>query len=194
MSNNILEYLGNLPVDLLNQLPGDILLKNPYQPENRNKLTNNKFLFLINRCPTFTYFCQRANIPELSMGISIQSNPTAIDIKRPGTRHVFGDLAVGFVVDEEMKNWLEIYNWIRDLSNDTNAYSDVLKEHQKVSSALLTVFNSAYKPIIKVNFYNLFPISLTGIDFDSTLPSVDAIVASATFSYTHYEIEGITAA
>ena len=128
------------------------------------------------------------------MGVSLQSNPTAMDIKRPGTRHVFGDLSVTFVVDEDMKNWLEIYNWIRDLSNDTNAYSDILREDQKTSSALLTVFNSAYKPIIKVYFYHLFPTSLSGIDFDATLPSVDAVAAAATFTFTHYEIQGITAA
>ena len=194
MPNNIVDYLASLPADLLAQLPGDILLNNPYQPENRNKLTNNKFVFLINRCPTFSYFCQKANIPEISMGVSLQSNPTAMDIKRPGTRHVFGDLSVTFVVDEDMKNWLEIYNWIRDLSNDTNAYSDILREDQKTSSALLTVFNSAYKPIIKVYFYHLFPTSLSGIDFDATLPSVDAVAAAATFTFTHYEIQGITAA
>jgi hypothetical protein len=190
----LINYLNALSDSERSKLPGDLLISNPFQPENRNKLTNNKFIFNIMRCPTFSYFCQRANIPELSMGVSIQSNPTAIDIKRPGTRHVFGDLLVSFVVDEEMKNWLEIYNWIRDLSTDTRSYGDVLPEHQKTSTGYLLVLSSAYRPILKVMFYNLFPISLSGIDFDSTLPSVDSVISSTTFNYTHYEIQGITAA
>jgi hypothetical protein len=191
--DNIQSYINNLPRTVLENLPGDVLVQNDYEPSNRNKLTNNKFLFILNRCPTFMYFCQRANIPELSMGVSLQSNPTSMDIKRPGTRHVFGDLITSFVVDEEMKNWLEIYNWIRDLSTDTYAVGDILKEKQKISSAMMYVLSSAYRPIVKITFYDVFPTSLTGIDFDSSLPDVGAVQAAATFNFTRYEIQGITA-
>ena len=128
------------------------------------------------------------------MGVSIQSNPTAMDIKRPGTRHDFGDLIVSFVVDEEIKNWLEIYNWIRDLSTDTYSVGDILKEKQKTSTAMMYVMSSAYKPIIKVTFYDVFPVTLSGLDFDSTLPDIQATPASASFNFTRYEIQGITAA
>lgn len=190
---SLVDYLNSLPAHILNMLPGDLLLTNEYNPENRNKLTSNKFIFTITRTPTFSYFCQRANIPEISMGVSLQSNPTAMDIKRPGTRHVFGDLIVSFAVDEEMKNWLEIYNWIRDLSTDTYAYGDILKEDQKISTGMLYVLSSAYRPIVKVTFYDMFPTSLTGIDFDTTSADVASIIASATFNFTRYEIQGITA-
>ncbi len=192
--DNISTYINNLPINVLDNLPGDLLVSTDYQPSNRNKLTNNKFLFILNRCPSFMYFCQRANIPEISMGVSIQSNPTAMDIKRPGTRHVFGDLLVSFVVDEEIKNWLEIYNWIRDLSTDTYSVGDILKEKQKTSTAMMYVMSSAYKPIIKVTFYDVFPVTLSGLDFDSTLPDLQTTPASASFNFTRYEIQGITAA
>jgi len=190
---DITSYIQSLSDSERSKLPGDLLINNPFQPTNRNKLTNNKFIFSIMRCPSFTYFCQRANIPEISMGVSVQSNPTAMDIKRPGTRHVFGDLMISFVVDEEMKNWLEIYNWIRDLSTDTYSVGDILPEHQKISTASLLVLSSAYKPLSRVTFFNTFPISLTGIDFDSTLPGIDSVIANAVFNFTRYEIQGITA-
>jgi len=93
-----------------------------------------------------------------------------------------------------MKNWLEIYNWIRDLSTDTYSVGDILPEHQKISTASLLVLSSAYKPISRVTFFHTFPISLTGIDFDSTLPGVDSVIANAVFNFTRYEIQGITAA
>jgi hypothetical protein len=187
----IQDYINSLPASILNNLPGDILLRNEFYPSNRNRLTGNKFLFVLTRTPNLTYFCQRANIPEISMGVSLQSNPTAMDIKRPGTRHIFGDLSVAFSVDEEMRNWLEIYSWIRDLSVDTYPYKDILPEHQKVSGAMMYVLSSSYKPILNVQFYDVFPISLTGIDFDSTAPDTQYVQAVATFSFVRYEIHTI---
>lgn len=187
----IKNYINSLPASILSQLPGDILLPNDFQPTDRNRLTSNKFLFILTRSPMMTYFCQRANLPEISMGVSLQSNPTAMDIKRPGTRHIFGDLSITFSVDENMKNWLEIYNWIRDLSSDTDSYGNVLPEHQKVSSALMYIMSSSYKPILAVQYYDLFPISLTGIDFDSTNTDTQYVSSVATFSYVRYEIQEI---
>ena len=183
------EYLNALPASIKNLLPGDMLAENEFQPTNRNKLTNNKFLFIMNRCPSLTYFCQRANIPEVSTGISLQSNPTAIDIRRPGTRHIFGDLLIGFVVDENLKNWLEVYNWIRDLSTDTYAIGDILSEKQKTAGAVLHILSSAYAPILQVKYYNIFPTALTAVEFDSTAIDSEVSIASATFSYTYYDIE-----
>lgn len=188
MPTNFTEYLNALPASIRNNLPGDMLINNEYQPTNKNKLTNNKFLFVLNRCPAMTYFCQRANIPDISIGISLQANPTAIDIRRPGTRHVFGDLQIGFVVDEEMKNWLEVYNWMRNLSTDTNSIGDILAEKQKTSSAVLHILSSAYNPILQVMFYNVFPTSLSQIPFDSTAIDSEAVIANSIFTYTHYEI------
>jgi hypothetical protein len=194
MNEAFIQYLNNLPESVRRHLPGDILLTNQFQPTNRNRLTGNKFIFGMTRCPSVTYFCQRANIPDLTMGVSVQSNPTAMDIKRPGTRHTFGDLNISFAVDEEMKNWLEIYNWIRDLSTDIYSRTDILPEHQKTSSAEIMVLNSAYRPIYKIKFYDTFPIALTGIDFDSTSPDTQSVISNATFNFTRYEIQGITAA
>lgn len=189
MATNYIEYLNSLPASIRNRLPGDMLSTTEFQPTNKNKLTNNKFLFIMNRCPSLTYFCQRANIPDISTGISLQANPTAIDIRRPGTRHIFGDLTIGFVVDEDMKNWLEIYNWIRDLSTDTYAISDILSEKQKTASAVLHILSSAYAPVLQVKFYDVFPTQLSAIDFDSTAPDSEVIAASATFTYTYYDVE-----
>jgi len=136
-----------------------------------------------------TYFCQRANIPSLSFGTSIQSNPTGVSMRRPGTSYVYEDLQVGFAVDEEMKNWLELHNWIRDLGVSYQSASEVLRESQKICSAFLMVLNSAYRPILCVKYKNVYPTFVSGIDFDSSLTDTNAVIATATFAYTHYEIE-----
>lgn len=172
--------------------PGDLFATNPSQPANTNFLTNNKFQFKLSRCPTVTYFCQRANIPSLAFGTSIQSNPSGIPIRRPGTAFNYEDLQVGFIVDEDLVNWLEIHEWMRSLGVSYEYPHETIDEPQKVATGHLLITNSNYKPIILVNFRNIYPVFLSGIDFDSALPDTDAVIATATFSYTHYEIKTLT--
>jgi len=182
--------------DIMNKLgvwvPGEFYRTNPNQPVNTNFLTNNKFQFRLSRCPTMTYFCQRANIPSLSFGVSIQSQPGGIVLKRPGTAYNYEDLQVGFIVDENLTNWLEIYNWIKQIGISYDTSTEHIHELQKVATGIMLVTDSKYKPIVAVKYQNIFPTFLSGIDFDSALTDTDAVICTATFSYTHYEIEVLT--
>lgn len=172
--------------------PGSLYTSNPSQPQNTNFLTNNKFKFIISRCPTVSYFCQRANIPSFSFGISVQGQPGGITIKRPGTTYQYEDLQVSFIVNEDLTNWLEIYNWIKDIGISYDRTTEPLDDMQMVATGLLLVTDSKYKPTIAVRYMNMFPTFLGGIDFDSALPDTDAVITTATFTYTHYEIEILT--
>ena len=193
MPNNDKQVLKDLvPEPILTQMIGDVLWENPFQPETNNLLTNNKFRFIITRCPTVTYFCQRANVPSFSFGTSVQSNPTGISIRRPGTSYVYEDLQVGFSVDENAKNWLEIHNWIRDLGLSYKSAIEVLREGQKTATAYLFILNSSYKPIIQVKYKDIYPTFLSSLDFDSSLNDTDPVIATATFAYTHYEVTPFT--
>jgi hypothetical protein len=190
MPNNNLQIIkDNVPQNILNDLPGDFLFENAFQADTHNNLTNNKFRFILTRCPTMTYFCQRANVPSIAFGTSIQSNSTGITMKRPGTSYVYEDLEVGFAVDENVKNWLEIHNWIRDLGVSYQGSTEVLRDKQKVCSAYLLIMNSDYRSIMAVKYKNVYPTYLSGIDFDSSVTDSQNVIATATFAYTHYEIE-----
>jgi hypothetical protein len=179
---------NNIPTDIKNYLPGEFLTDSDFQPSNTNFLTGNKSIFLLSRCPNIAFFCQRANIPSVSAGVSIQNNPNAIQIQRPGTEITEEDLQIGFAVDENMSNWLEIFRWIKDISV-YGTYIELLRENQKVSDAILLVLNSAYRPIIKVKYYDIFPTYLAGIDFDTSLPDTDNIISSVTFAYNYFDIQ-----
>lgn len=195
MPNNDKQVFKDLvPENVLRELSGDFLYENSFQPSTNNLLTNNKFRFMLMRCPTVTYFCQRANVPSFSFGTSIQSNPTGVSLRRPGTSYVYEDLQIGFSVDEGVKNWLEIHNWIRDLSISYSGVSEVLTDKQKTATAYLFVLNSNYKPIVQVKYQNVYPTFLSGIDFDSSLNDTDPVIATATFAYTHYEVTPFTVA
>ena len=180
---------SKLPQYVQDQLPFDLSVPQT-PPSTNNYLANNRFQFFLRRCPNLTHFCQRVSVPSIGFGISLQANPTGIEIKRPGTQYAFEDITVGFLVDENMKNWLEIYTWMTSIGIFTSC-KEMLLEDDKISEAYMFITNSAYVPIIQVKFHNIFPIYLSGIDFDSTIIDTDPILANVTFSYTHYEIMAI---
>ena len=67
----------------------------------------------------------------------------------------------------------------------------ILKEEQQTSNASLLILNSSYRPFLKVKFYDIFPTFLSGIDFDTTLPDTDNIIASVNFAYSYFDLETI---
>ena len=188
-SNNPNQIITDIPDYILRELPGDFLNKNKIEPATNNKLTGNRFQFILTRCPTVTYFCQRAIIPSVSFGTSLQSNSTGVTLKRPGTSFVYEDLQIGFVVDENMKNWLEIYDWMLDIGVNYKKEYDILTEKQKTCSAYLMVLNSKYEPIIAFKYKNVYPTYLGGVDFNSALTDAESSIVTSTFSYTHFEYE-----
>jgi hypothetical protein len=45
---------------------------------------------------------------------------------------------------------------------------------------------------LAVKYRNVYPTFLSAIDFDSSTTDSDTVIATATFAYTHYEIEVYT--
>ena len=94
------------------------------QPANLNLLSGVAFRFTLNDVPNVTFFCQNAQIPGVSLGeVSIQ-NPLAT-IYKAGDM-VFEPLAIRFVIDEDLQNYMEIFNWIKGLGHpgDFQEYRD----------------------------------------------------------------------
>ena len=81
------------------------------QPTNLNQLNVVSFETNFLRIPGVNYFCQRINIPGISLSSSVISTPFA-NIPIEGDVLEFEDLSIGFIVDEDMQNYLELYNWL----------------------------------------------------------------------------------
>ena len=159
-------------------------------PDNLSYLSPVGFRFAIKKLPHVNYFCQAANIPGVS--------PTAIPIDLPVSRMYtegltpdFEELTVRFVVDEYMKNWEEIYNWITGLSPPASLEerAEYLRKEERVSTGILTLLTGSMNPQMEFHFLDAFPTNLTALDFDSTATDVEYLSATATFRYQRYEIK-----
>lgn len=171
------------------------------QINNRNFLSPSGFKFTLARSPKTAFFCNQANIPDLNLAIATQTTRLGRKIPHPGDELDFGDLNISFLIDENLENYTEIQNWMRGLGypNDLNQlydlqseYFEELKKDSKgmniFSDGTLFVLNSSFLPTFQVKFKDLFPYSLSTLDYDATQTEVQYFTASVSFKYTIYTI------
>ena len=168
------------------------------QIKNRNFLAPTGFKLVLNRSPKVAFFSNAANLPGITLGEATQ--PTYLkDIPTPGDKIVFDDLNIRFMVDEDLKNYMELQNWIRGLGFPESVQEiwDLQEEERDIttkashvmdiySDGTLTVLGSSQLPIFKVLFRDLWPYSLTTLQFDATETDVNYFVSLRILFYlTH---------
>ena len=170
------------------------------QIQNRNFLTPVGFKFILNRAPKVTFFSNSANIPGITLGIANQPNYLR-DIPQPGDKMDFEDFTLRFLVDENLENYNEISNWIRGLGfpeslaqiyefQRSNPNLDQPRKGQLnlYSDATLNVLSSNQNANFKIKFKDMFPYSLTTLQFDATDTDIDYFTAEVSFKYTIFNI------
>lgn len=189
------------------------------QPEELDYLSPNGFRFMIQSLPRVTYFCQSANIPSINLGFAVQPTPL-VNIPRPGEKIDFGDLTIKFLIQEDMANYIELYNWIvalgfpenhRQFQNrfieqsfrnpQINNNTDVgvggktavqrKTDVTEYSDATLMVLGSDNNTVGRLNFLDCFPTSLSGVDFDVSNGDTQYFSAQATFKYRVFTVESL---
>ena len=166
------------------------------QIQNRNYLSGIGFKFNLAKYPKVDFFSNSARIPELSLAIDQQ--PTYLkDIDVPGEKLTYGDFTLRFLVDENMENYMAVYNWLTGLGfpettkqykNLTTDNADQRDPKEAFCDGTLRILNSNLREVAKVKFTDLFPISLSSLDFDATNTDVQYFTAEASFKYTIYDL------
>ena len=156
------------------------------QPQNRNFLTPVGFRLDLEIFQGVDFFCQSASIPDISMPFAEVNTPFR-NIPIAGSGGVdFADLQLTFIIDEELKNYTSIHNWISKFGLSESRTSDGTVD--QYSNALLYILTSHNNVNHIVEFKNIFPVSLSGVPFDATVGDVDYLTANVTFKYEKYDI------
>ena len=172
------------------------------QIKNRNYLSPVGFKFVITKAPKADFFSNSASIPGINLGFALQPNYLR-DIPVAGDKLTFEDFTLSFFVDENLENYMEVQNWLRGLGypDSVEEFIDLKKDDtytpdpsaknalNEYSDATLIVYNSSFNEIVKVKFRDVFPVSLSTINFDASVGDIDYVTADATFKYSIYDIE-----
>jgi hypothetical protein len=173
-------------------------------PTNTDLLQTTKYRVTFDRLPGATYFCQAANVP----GVSLTEVPFAtpfIDLFVPGEKMIYDTFNITFLIDEDMRAWTELHDWIRGITFPTDfkeyvnlqrrATSTYIRGQSRLSpqysSAIMTLYTNKNNPSFRVKFVDLFPTSLSSVLFSATDTAENIAIADATFRFSYYEYERI---
>lgn len=165
-------------------------------------LKPNSSKFILARAPNITWTCQSTNLPVMNLGSAMQQT-SFVDIPHPGDKVSYEELSIKFLINEDLSNYLEIYNWMVQLGTpysgeqwDTTIRNRITafnaEDYNNVfSDGALLILNSNNRPIVKVVFQDLFPISLEALEFDITSGGMEYFTGNAIFKYKLFTVESI---
>jgi len=185
------------------------------QPTKIDYADPTKFKFNILKLPKVEYFCTAVNLPGVSLADNY-SQPTPFrDIPLPGEKLSYDRLSMSFLVDENLENYREIHGWLRGLGFP-GGYSEfktlldagedrfptsknsVLGDAGRskfaapsqggiFSDATLSILTSKNNAVVDVRFSDVFPISLSGLQYTQQAGDTDYLTATVTFDYKLYD-------
>ena len=186
------------------------------QPTVYDYATGTQWRLAFNRLPKTTWFCTAATIPGITLGEAQYATPMS-DVILSGDKLTFETLNITFIVDEELQNYRELWDWIVGMGSPVNhsqwettlskgdgavrtfGTSDAdprtkttYEESNLYSDSTLIVYNSKNKAKVNVLFKNMFPTSLSALEYSQELTDVEYFKASASFRYLYYEFETST--
>ena len=148
------------------------------QPENINPLADVQFRFDVAALPKTSFFVQTVNLPGVTLEGATIATPQLQNFSRHTGIITYDPLNVTFLIDEYLKNWQEVFQWM-------------VGEENKYTSAVLTILSSSMNPTIELHYKDIFPTSLSEVSFDSTTTDPVYQVATVNFNYTEYIIKNL---
>ena len=182
------------------------------QPTKLDYASPTQFKFGIHQLPKVEFFTVAANVPAINIGITYY--PTSLkDIPMMGDKVTYDNLQISFIVDEYLENYVSLHEWITGIGfpKDRSQFSEFrtksasmpgqsmkattdLKTGQAASvlpmfsDATLTILSNKNNPILQIFYKDMFPVSLSGLEYNQEATDVEYMKATAEFAYNLYEI------
>jgi hypothetical protein len=173
------------------------------QPKNINPLLMQRFKLVLQRLPHISFYCKSFTLPGVNIG-EVNNYTPFMDTIHAGDKIIYDPLTATFIVDEDLRAWEEVYNWIVGLSfpHDFGQYANLVKKTQNPSNlknsfknvygdATMVLQTSAQNSHILFKFQDVFPITLGGLNMDTTVDGIENFTCDVTFRFTYMTMERI---
>ena len=191
------------------------------QPTKLDYADPTKFKFNVLKLPKVEYFCTSVNLPGISLSDNYTQPTPFRDIPMPGEKLTYERLSLTFLVDENLENYQEIHGWLRGLGfpggyqefknlldSGTDRFptskNSVLGDAGRskfaapstggpFSDATLTILTSKNNAVVEVRFRDIFPLSLSGLQYSQQATDTDYLTATVSFDYKLYDFANTNA-
>ena len=183
------------------------------QPTKLDYSSPTQFKFTIHQLPKVEFFTTSAAVPSISLNNYEQPTPFK-NIPIIGDRLTYEDLTISFIVDEYLENYITIHNWMTGIgfpksrsqftafrntgsntpnssaggNTDIGVVGSATDDNAFYSDATLTILSNKNNPIVEVRYADMFPTSLSALEYNQNTSDVEYITANITFKYKLYEM------
>ena len=184
------------------------------QPTVMDYSQSNQFKIFMPIFPTVEWFVVRCNIPSVTLGQADQYTPF-VDIAVVGDKLQYGDFNITFIVDEQLKNYMEMYNWVKNIGfpfsgqdqfnrldrpdgqnrgansqvrvNNSSTYVES-NDRDLYTDIVVTILSSKNNPVAEVFVYECFPVSLGTIEYNQQETDTSYATCDVGFAFTWYDV------
>jgi len=166
----------------------------------------NSVLFF-SRMPETSFVIQDVRLPGLTATPARMLAP-GLAVRHAPDRLTYDPLSITFMVDEEYRAHRELHDWLIGMTGgedrstltaefdakqqnwmvpETNAF----KNHGRACStfAAMTIVNGAKIPVLRVLFYNVYPMQVGEVAFSTmATDTITPLTSTATFEYDYYRL------
>ena len=186
------------------------------QPTVFDYSQSNQFKVFLPIFPTTEWFVVRANIPSVNLGVADQYTPF-LNIQQVGDHITYGDFNMTFIVDENLKNYMEMYNWIKNIgfpfehaqfnvldrpdygnrsggqkyNAEKDTYSKV-NDSDLYTDIVLQIMTSKNNLIANCEIYEAFPTSLGAIEYSAQETDMTYATCEVGFAYSWFDVKPVS--
>jgi len=131
---------------------------------NREKFANTEF------------FVTSFSLPSLNLG-ETQVNYKNATGYAPGETLTFDSLSMRLAIDEGMESYSELLNWM--VRNETTL---------EVNDMIISILGNTSNSNKQIQFSNVFPVSVSGVEFSTQATDVEYLQTDITFRYDRFTI------
>jgi hypothetical protein len=128
--------------------------------------------------PAAEFTVQTMILPDVTSDGAVFNTPSR-SIAVHADKIVYGQFDCSFLIDEDLINYKEIYDWL---------YQQVDSDGSHTRDLTLSILSSANNVTKQIRFIDAFPTNLSALPFDITMVDVEYLTAVVTFNYSYFEI------
>ena len=186
------------------------------QPTVFDYSQSNQFRINIPIFPLTEWFVVGCNVPGVTMGQGVVPTPL-IEVPLMGDKLTYDQFNMTFMVDEQLKNYIELHDWLVNMAAPQNSaqfgakISDYVITPSKVTTFYrdgvevtgstsdrdlycdiqLTILSSKNNPVAMITMQNAFPVSLSALDYTQQDADTNYVQCNVSFAFMLYTIKAV---
>lgn len=161
---------------------------------NINFLQSNQFKIIIDRkqYANIEFFAQSISHPGVVFTSPAMAYKRIASVGLPGDTLTLDELQMEIIVDEEMKSYTEMYNWIELLTEDRSNLSPAVVPIPVISHEAdirLMILNSSNQVVKTIQYIDCVPTGIGNISFASTTGEPSMVTFNASFRTEYFNIK-----